>query len=275
MRTLLDCIPCVVRQGVQAARLATADVNTQRRVVKALLGELAEADLSGTPMDLGQIVQRVVREVTHCADPYQAVRQRSNAEALLLYPRLRQIVTAASDPLLSAAKAAVAGNIIDFGALAEGFDLEATLDHVLHSPFAVDDSHLLTQHLRTASTVLYLADNAGEIVFDRLLIEQLPVERVVVAVRGEPFINDALLADAQAVGLTEVARVIGAPLPPATTEEFDRVWGSAELVIAKGQANYEAYSEAGGVIFFLLLAKCECIAHDIGVRRGDAVLLKR
>lgn len=272
MKAFLDCIPCIVQQGLRTARLVTSDEEVHRRVVARLLSELARADLTATPMELGQIAQRVAREVTNCPDPYATIRKDSNREALRLYPRLKDIVAASNAPLRTATKIAIAGNIIDFGVLADNFDVEATLDRILQSPFAIDDYELFAESLTRVSNLLYIADNAGEIVFDRVLIEQIPAEHIVVAVKDEPFINDAIMEDAQATGLTDVAQVIEVPIYPDTSPQFEEAWGNAELIIAKGQANYEAYSEAPGPIFFLLLAKCDFVAQDIGVNKGDMIL---
>ncbi len=276
MRTYLECIPCVMTQGLNAARLATPDEKVHEQVLRALSAELAEADWSGTPMALGRIAQRLVEELTGRQDPYLSVRERCNAEALALYPRLKQLVRHADDPLLTAVKIAVAGNIIDFGVASHEFDVEDTLQEVLSSPFAVDDYEPFVRQLSGGRTVLYLADNAGEIVFDRILIEQMKDIQdvdVTVAVKNEPFINDAVLTDARASGLNEAAQVIEVPLYPETSEQMRQAWESADVIIAKGQANYEAYSEMDGPLFFLLLAKCDVLAKHIGVGKGDMVLL--
>ncbi len=275
MKAFLDCIPCVLQQGLRTVRLTTDDEQVHRRVVVALLAELATADLTATPMELGQIVQRIVGKIADCSDPYAAIKKDSNAQALKLYPRLRDIVAAADDPLRTATQIAIAGNILDFGIPHLKIDIEATLGRVLQSPFAIDDYELFTQHLAQVSNVLYLADNAGEIVFDRVLIEQMLSKSVVVAVKSEPFINDATREDAEAAGLTDQVPVIEVPIYPDTSPQFEEAWANAELIISKGQANYEAYSEADGPLFFLLLAKCDFVAQDIGVNKGDMILQSR
>jgi uncharacterized protein with ATP-grasp and redox domains len=275
MEAFLDCMPCILRQGLQSARLSSSDERQHREIMAKLLVELSKADPSATPVALGLIAQNVSQEVTGCRDAYTAIRERSNQEALRLYPRLKAIVEAADDRLLTAAKLAIAGNIIDFGALGEDFDVEATISRVLESPLNVDHYAQFSERARAAGKVLYLADNAGEIVFDRLLIEELSDKEVTVAVRNRPFINDATLADAEAVGLTDVAHVIGAPIHPETSPELEDAWRSAGLIVSKGQANYESYSEAEGPIFFLLIAKCDFIASDIGANKGDIILKAR
>ena len=274
MKAFLDCFPCAVGQALRAARIATDDEQVHRAAVVAALRELADVDSQATPMELGRIAQRIAKQVTGCRDPYAEIKKQSNSEALRLYPHLKQIVQVSDDPLRTATKIAIAGNIIDFGA-PHKIDVEAALERVLASDFAVDDYGLFAQRLADAPRVLYLADNAGEIVFDRVLIEEIPAAEVTVAVKDQPFINDVLLADATVTGLTDVARVIEVPIYPDTSPQLEDAWAWADLIIAKGQANYEAYSDADGLIFFLLLAKCDCVARDVGVNLGDMILQAR
>ena len=142
----------------------------------------------------------------------------------------------------------------------------------MHTPFAVDDFELFAERVSKADSILYLGDNAGEIVFDRVLIEELSSAEVTVTVKDEPFINDAMMADAQAAGFDESIRILPVPIYPQTTEEFELAWSAADLIIAKGQANYEAYSQASGPLFYLLVAKCDVVARELGVSIGDLVL---
>ncbi|NLO73908.1 MAG: DUF89 family protein [candidate division WS1 bacterium] len=271
MKAFLDCLPCIARQTLETTRIATSDISLQRAALVKVLGRLAETDGRITPMELGQMGQEVAREVTGCDDPYTQLKEQSNARALELYPRLKEIVEAAEEPLRTATQIAIAGNIIDFG-VPHKIDVEGTLERVLGSSFAVDEYDLFAQRLGEAERVFYLADNAGEIVFDRVLMEEMRGAEITVAVKDKPFINDALRADAQAVGVAKLARVVEVPIYPESSPELEREWARADLIVAKGQANYEAYSEAEGPIFFLLLAKCDCVAREAGVRRGDMIL---
>jgi len=273
MRAFLECITCTLGQGLRTVRHVTDDPQVHRRVMQALLAELTEADLAVTPAQFSHIAQRVVVRETGIEDPYRKARTRANAEALALYPRLKEIVRSSAEPLLTAAKIAIAGNIIDLGATGEAFDVEATLAQFLQRPFARDDFLQFREAVERARTVLYLADNAGEIVFDRVLMEELPGKAITVAVKGRPFINDAMLPDARQVGLTDLARVIEVPLFPDTTQELTAAWQTADVIISKGQANYESYDEAEGPLFFLLLTKCDFVGSSAGVGKGEMMLL--
>ena len=272
MESFLDCLPCIVGQCVRAARFATDDERLQRRALNVVLEHLTEADLTRTPIDISLEPHRIVRAVTGCADPYAELRERSNADALALYPRLKSLVAESDDPLMTALRIAAAGNIMDFGALAS-FDVEAALDRALTEPFAIDHSQAFRGRLAESQRVLYLADNAGEIVFDRVLLEELGERELVVAVKSDLFINDALLADAMQVGLDEVARLIEVPPGADRPELFLGEWERADIIISKGQANYEALREARGPLFLLLIIKCPVLAADAGVDGGSMVLV--
>jgi uncharacterized protein with ATP-grasp and redox domains len=275
MKAFLDCVACTLGQGLRAVRSATNDPEVHRRAILAMLAELAQTDLSLTPVELGDVAQRIVARETGVADPYREARARANAEALSLYPRLKEIVRSSAEPLLTAAKIAIVGNIIDLGAYGHEYDVEAALEQLLHRPFARDDFAKFREALRRARSVFYLADNAGEIVFDRVLLEEMPGRQLTVAVKSEPFINDAMLPDAEQVGLTEIARVIEVPIYPGRTNEFTAAWEEADLIVSKGHANFESYDEAEGPLFFLLLAKCDFVARSTGVEKGQMVLFAR
>jgi hypothetical protein len=277
MRTYLDCYPCFVRQALDAARLAGAAEEQQYLVLHRSLELLREIELSSTPPETGARLHRLVRQMVDHGDPYRTAKARSTEEALALYPRLEAKLAEAQDPLDVALRLSIAGNIIDFG-LSVDYDLWATVERVLEQPFAIDHRDALREALAQAEAALYLGDNAGETVFDRLLIETLDAP-VTYAVKGGPILNDATREDALAAGLDRVAEIVdtGSEAPGTIladcAESFRRRFEAAELVIAKGQANYETLSGVGAAgLFFLLQVKCPVIARDIGVPVGSIVL---
>lgn len=276
MKTYLDCYPCFLRQAVEAARLAGADDRQQREILGRVLDLLKEVSLSSVPPEIVRQVHRVVRDVTGVEDPYQEVKAQSTGEALALYPWLKTIVAEAEDGLETAARLSIAGNIIDMGPN-PAYDLRDEVMRVLAEPFAADDSAALLSALNAADSVLYLADNAGETVFDRLLIEAIDAP-VLYAVKGHPIINDATVDDARAAGVDQVAQVLsnGSDSPgtllEACSEAFRRTYDEAEVIIAKGQANYETLSEEGARVFFLLQTKCPVIARDLDKPIGSLVI---
>ena len=256
--------------------MAGADEERQRLILDRTMALLQDASLESKPPEIGDGVHRIVRQLTGDDDPYAAVKAESTREALRLYPRLKALVAEDGDRLERAIRIAIAGNVIDFATGAD-FDIEEGLERILNQPFAINDIAAFRKALSEARSVLYLGDNAGETVFDRVLIEALDVP-VIYAVKGGPIINDATVDDALAAGLDEVAEVVstGSDAPGTIlsrcSAEFRALYERAELVIAKGQANYETLSEEGGRLFFLLKVKCPVIARDIGAPVGSIVL---
>lgn len=279
MRIYPECIVCLFRLALRTARLTTADEQLQREILKRLAGEIAELPEDAVPIELGRRIQELVHELTGVADPYREIKRRYNDLALGLYPRLQELVTGADDRLLMAIRLAIAGNVIDFAAQAE-FDLERAVAESLEWELSLLDYEPFRERLAAADEILYLGDNAGEIVFDRLLIEELLREgkHVSYAVRGGPAINDATLEDAHYVGLDKAVEVItpGAALPGVmlkyASPEFTARFRAADLVISKGQGNFEGLSNEAGPLIFLLKAKCTPIAHELGVEPGTPVL---
>ncbi len=279
MKTYLDCYPCLVRQALESARLAGADERTQELVLDEVLRTLADLEATRTPPETGYLIRRIVCRRVGDGDPFRAAKDESTRQALAMYPRLKELVAQASDPLEVAARLSIAGNIIDMGPVRREYDLWETVQRVLAEPLAIDDGPALREALAQAGRVLYLADNAGETVFDRVLIETLGVP-VTYVVKGGPVLNDATLEDARAAGLEPLVDLVSNGSDAAGTilelcaESFRRLYEQAGLVIAKGQANYETLSEAGPRLFFLFQAKCAAVARDAGVAPRSS-LLKR
>ena len=281
MKTYLDCIPCFFRQGLEAARIATKDVEKQKKVLDEIARIVPEFSLSSTPPEMGRIIYKIVREFTNSSDPYMELKNKYNRVALRLYPKLKEKVKEARDPLYTAIKIAIAGNIIDFGVknmASGGFnDMEEELESTLQQDFAIFDYAEFKNALENVEEILYIADNSGEVVFDRILIEELH-RRVIYVVRGGPIINDATMDDALFCKMDEVAKVISSGCDaPGTilrhcSEEFLSYYRQAKMIISKGQGNYETLSEEKKNVFFLLKAKCPIIAKDIGCKLGDIVL---
>ena len=279
MRHYLDCYPCFLRQTLEAARMATSDESVQRAVLREVAGILAGLPPETTPIEMGWRIHSAIRARTGSVDPYAQVKDESNRTALALYPRLKSYVESAEDRLHAAAVVAAIGNVIDYGAN-PGFDLERSLKEGMSRGLSESDLPGLARRLGEVDRVLYLGDNAGEIVFDRILVEEMASRGVAVtfAVRGAPILNDATLEDARAVGMDRVAHVVssgvvgpGVILSQGNPEFLD-LYARAELILSKGQGNYEGLSGEEGPIFFLLMAKCPVVARDLGVEVGSLVL---
>ncbi|WP_407341940.1 damage-control phosphatase ARMT1 family protein [Pengzhenrongella phosphoraccumulans] len=277
MRTYLDCYPCLLRQALMAARMAGADHDVQQSVMTKTLTLLQAPPSNARPPEIVHLVHRIVRQVSGDSDPYRKIKAESTGQALALYPRLKALVAQSADPLDTAVRVSLAGNIIDLGVRDDVPDLWATVERVMASPLAIDHLAELRTELATADHVLYLADNAGETVFDRVLIEQLDPP-VVYAVKGGPVLNDATREDALAAGLEACSTIVdnGSAAPGTILDlcsaEFRDAFASAPLIIAKGQAHYETLSEAGPRVFCLLQVKCPVIADDVEAPVGATVV---
>ena len=281
MKTSLDCIPCILRQSLDAARMVSKDPKVHENILREVLGWAGEMDLSQSPPAMAQRIHRRLREIAGVDDPYRETKDRQNFIALEMLPSLRSKIKSASDPLLLAARLAIAGNVIDMGVngnLTEADMLQA-VNRALTEPLVGDYDEFRTA-IAKAQSILYLADNAGEIAFDRLLIEKLLPERVTLVVRGAPVINDATLADAQAVGLDKIVEIIdnGSDAPGTIlrdcSQEFQRRYSDADLIIAKGQGNFETLSNEPENIFFLFKVKCPLVSELVHQPIGTQMLLQ-
>ena len=279
MKTAHECIPCLIRQTLNAVRLATPDENIHISVLREALKAVSIMDLDLCPPLMGQHIHRLIREQTGSRDPYKSVKDLCNRYALALFSELDTMIRASKDPFDSTVRLAIAGNIIDFGAniAVDQTVIRDAIATSLSEPL-MGDIRALKNAVSSAQKILYLGDNTGEIVFDRLLIARLPTGRVTFAVRGGPIINDATMEDAVATGMTDLVPVIdnGSDAPGTIldqcSESFKQVFDASDLIIAKGQGNYETLSGSRKRIFFLLKAKCPVIAEHIGCRVGDSVI---
>jgi uncharacterized protein with ATP-grasp and redox domains len=283
MKTYLDCLPCLMSQALKAARAATDDEEVQRQVVDAVAAMIPELSLGLKPPEIAQRGYRLISQITGNDDPFRQAKVETNRAALALWPKLKQLVEQSTDRLFTACKLAIFANSIDFGPNFEHGDIETIIDEATTCslPLAVNNYDWLRSNLKNSQSLLYLGDNAGEIVFDRLLIGEIhrvkELETYFV-VREKPVINDATVDDAQAVGMEKVARVVsnGSDAPATIlsqcSAELQQLYHSADIVIAKGQGNYESLEGEPGNIFFLLRAKCPLIAGLLGVSVGDCVL---
>jgi len=278
MRTYLECFPCFMEQALRAGRIATHDETKIKRVLDEVGKMLSSIPIESTPPETGKTIYQKVSEITGIQDPYKEIKKKSTETALTLYPSLKNETNKGQDTLLTAIRIAIAGNVIDFGANSH-FNIEQEIEEILKKDFAICDYEEFKAKLNESNEILYLGDNAGECVFDRVLIEEMK-KPVTYVVRDVPIINDATYEDAVQAGIDKVATIIssGTDAPGTILEtcnpEFKKVYDRAKFIISKGQGNYEALSNERGPIFFLLKVKCHIIANDIGVNKGDIVLKK-
>ncbi len=276
MITSHACRACFIDQMRRAAKQSNIDPDRMQEIISALEYILDGTNMNARPPEILNHLYAWLMEQTGDSNPYAEIKRSSTEQALRLYPRLKEMVRTAHDPLQTAVRIAIAGNIIDFGS-ADSYDLSRALQDTLHKDFARFDMPAFRERLARAEHVLYIGDNAGETVFDRVLIEHLQ-KPVTYAVRDRPVINDATYEDALQAGLHKVAAIAstGCSAPGAVlsqcSSEFLRSYQEADMVISKGQGNYEALIGEEREIFFLLRTKCKVVSDLIGVRVGDIIL---
>lgn len=217
-------------------------------------------------------------KITGIADPYAEEKKKSNDISLQLYNGLRKEVIDSPHPFGMALRLSIAGNSMDYGAGSE-FNIHDTIQKVLNSKFAIDHSLELEKRIKTAKKILYIGDNAGEIVFDKLFIEMMMHNHLTYAVRDSAVLNDVTQEDAHQVGMDLVADVIsnGNNFPSTIlsqcSPEFLRLYNEADLIISKGQGNLEGLiNENDPRIFFLLMVKCDVVAEMLGVEKDSFVI---
>jgi len=269
----------MLRQAREAITYSGVETEAGFEVLRRVLRLMSELDWTLPPPVLGQQVHRLIRQLTGNSDPYAAVKERMNQQAAKLYPMWHRLFWEAHPLLEAAVRLAIVGNLLDVGAKTQldAASVRAAFDDALTAPLrgSVEE---LSAAIRSARFILYLADNAGEIVFDRDLLAQLPLGNFAVAVRGSPVLNDSTVADAQQAGLPDYCEVIsnGSDAPGTVLEDcspaFREQFAAADLVIAKGQGNYESLAGTDKHIFFLLKIKCDVLSQDLGWPLGSLVL---
>jgi len=231
--------------------------------------------------EFARSLHRILKGYTDNPDPYLQEKRLSNQHALELLPEMENMISQSPDQFITALRLAIAGNVIDFAAN-HNFSLKNTISKALISDFAIDHSEQLRQAIRDADSILYLGDNAGEIVFDKLFIRTLNHKNITYVVRGMPVINDVTLEDAEYVGMEKTAKVISSGYDAPSTiiekssEELRRYFYSSSLIISKGQGNLEGLIHLNDRrIFYLLMVKCDVIAEFLKVRKESFVVFNK
>lgn len=284
MKVVLECIPCYMRQVINAVAQTECSEEKARQIMYQILPMIPELDPEETPAVNSTFVLRKINTLLEIPDPFRRAKRESNELALSLLPQLRERICQSQDPFYTACQVSVAGNIIDLGIITD-YDIEETLRESLAKNFDRDDSSEFKERLRSAHDVVILGDNCGEIAFDKLLAEELQRSgvRVTFVVKGQSILNDATLEDAAQVGMGEVAEVMTngngylGTVVKERSKELIEAMERADLIISKGQANYESLEstpEAGEKTYFLLRAKCEIVAKSLGVDLGSMVFAR-
>ena len=286
MKVQLECIPCLIRQTIETARISGLDEEAQKSLVMQSLKFLQTSDMVKSPPEIGKDLYTMISKITGISDPYKEIKSEINKKMLKYYPDLKRMIYLSNDPVLLSAKLAAAGNAFDFGTPLSKHQVKEVVEEARIKDFKINDYPLFLEDLAKASKVLYLADNSGEIVLDKLFIEVLKrfyperKKRIIVVVRGGPIINDATKEDAHLIALNQIAEVIdNADQTPGTvlknvSEEMREMYQQADLIIAKGQGNYETLHLEQKNIYFLFMIKCPVIANMLQTKEGSLVFKK-
>ena len=287
MRTYLDCIPCFFKQALEAARLITGDENIHKQLMNDLSRLVPEFSLGSSPPEMSRHIHHAMEKYFGPADLYKGIKEKSNLMALELYPQLKEKVAKAQDRVLTAIEIAIAGNVIDYAAK-NTLNIEEEIEKLLNGMSAAlnpqsEDYRNFQEDLAAAKTIVYLADNAGELYFDLPLVKWMrQFTRVTYVVKPSPVQNDLTLEDLGRTGLEgEFGKVIstGVASPgivfSSASAQFKQEFKSADLVLAKGMGHYEALSELPpeGRFFYCLMAKCKPVAQSLGVPLNSYVAM--
>jgi len=276
MRTQSPCYPCFFKQALSSLERMHAAEAKRLEVFQAVARLVGDLQPEHNPAHNSSLVLHLVNLHLGADDPYREAKREYNHLALQLLPGLRERAAAAADPLAAAIRIAVTGNVIDLG-IGQEVDLDGTLARAFGDGFARFELEAFRSALERARRILYLLDNAGEVFFDRVLIEELRKRNkaVIASVKGGPILNDATREDAEQAGLTSLCRVLDTGCNFVGVERersaplFLQLLDGADLVIAKGQGNYETLEGTRENLFFILKAKCEVVAESLGVKPGD------
>ncbi|ANQ54389.1 hypothetical protein BG95_08205 [Thermosipho sp. 1063] len=285
MKSISKCLTCHVEQAQRILDKFVSSEQEKFEFLKEILKELSKTRFGLKPIEIAEFLYKKLEELLDKEDLYKTEKEKSNKIALSLYENFKFKVLDCADPLYEAAKLAVSGNLIDFGALSNSpEELFDRINEIWQQPFSIDDFELFKSNISNSNTLLYIADNTGEIVFDMLFIEILkefhPKLNISVALKGHPIINDATVEDGYAIGLNKFATLINTELKTAGTclEKSSQLFREAffmhDIVIAKGQGNFEGLSEVSRKnLYFALVAKCQVISDYIGVEKGSKIFM--
>lgn len=285
MKLDAECYPCMMGQAYRAAMLSGLEGADLRKAMRLTADILGNIDPDSSPPEAAAVFYDQIKAFSGVDDPFLRLKEEGNRKAMELLPMLRNKAEEYSDPLFLALRAAVAGNIMDFGAQAEPGDPGDNLRMILEEEPFIDHGPQLRRDLESASRVLIICDNAGEIAMDRFLCEiltrEFPHAELTAAVRGGPAINDALLEDARQVGLDGLCRVITTGLamagvdPARASLDFLAEYEKSDVILAKGQGNFETLESEEANLYFLFQVKCDCVSAYLGARKGLAVIWGR
>ena len=285
MKLTYECLTCMTKQIIKAATMSTSDTSIQEKIMKKLFKEFSEITFEESTPYLGRKINKCINNELNIADPYEKIKEDCNvlADELCKELKLEQLIKDSQHPADIACRLAIAGNIIDFSAHDNISDeqIKNIIKNCLSETIYGSTAQELLKYANESKKILYLGDNSGEIVFDKLLINQLPKEKITYVVKKEPIVNDATMKDAIEVKMTDLVRVIDngsdaqGTIFSLCSKEFIKEFEEADLIISKGQSNYETLNDINNKkIFYLFKAKCGPVANYAKCKVGSLVMFE-
>ena len=284
MKLSNECIDCIKGQISKACISMGLNKELTKEIEAEITNQSENFDTSKTPPFVVKEVYEYLAKKSGICDPLEHIKQNSIKEALTYVPFIENKINSSKDKIFTAIKAAVAGNVIDFAAK-EQFDLKEEISNIFDKKFAVNDYDKFLSILENQQELLILADNAGENVFDKILIKTLkniyPDLKITYATRGKAIINDITTKEALQIGIDKYAKVVSSGVPTPGLElslvsnEFNNIFQSAPLILSKGMGNYESLEDTlDKRLFFLFKVKCNVVAKHVKENLGD-IIFKR
>ncbi len=282
MKLMPQCIPCFYKQASIVANMLNVDDSTKIKLFKGISKVLSDViDENSSPAKIATPIHNFVREFLGVADPFEDVKKLSNDKMLSMYDSFKKIIISSPEPLKMAATFAIIGNLIDYS-LFENVNLETIQEKIKGFKPAIFDFDQFSEAISKSERVLYITDNAGEVVFDKLLIEELfkMKKKIIVVAKEKPILNDATVADVNYVSISKFGKVFGTgnsevgTIYPSKNEVLNKAFKTAQVIISKGQANFETLVDTDGPIYFLFVVKCKAVADYLNVSEGAPILLK-
>ncbi len=285
MKLTYECLTCMTKQIIKVATMCTDDTLIQEKIIKKLFKELSEITFEESAPYLGRKINKYINNELNIVDPYEKIKEDCNtlADELCKDLKLEQLIKDSQSSIDTACRLAIAGNIIDFSAHDNISDeqIKNIIKNCLSETIYGCTAQELLKYANKSKKILYLGDNSGEIVFDKLLINELPKEKITYVVKKEPIVNDATMKDAIDVKMTALVRVIDngsdaqGTIFSLCSKEFIKEFEEADLIISKGQANYETLNDINDKkIFYLFKAKCAPVANYAKCKVGSLVMME-
>lgn len=284
MKMEIQCMRCFMKQAVKAAKLSTPRFPRQIKALKKAAAVISDLNPSHAPPQTATRIFKNVAKETGCPDPFASLKKESNTQVKKILPAVKKAAENSADPFSSFVKISLSGNIIDHGIL-DDFDIEGLLKKEMNELSLVPEIGEIKERVLKATSLVFVADNAGEIAFDSLMLEEFkkinPNLNIIIFVKNSPIINDATAEDAAFFSIDKKFKIERTPstvglhinlLSPRHRSLLEKT----DIIVAKGQANYEMLSEENNPqVIFMLRAKCPVVARALNVEEGTPVILQQ